>query len=259
MSATGRRSRASISSSTSSARQPSRAREGLRDCRLARGHEAHEVDLVRPSPRQPLERLEEARIRDRRPTTPRMIVGRARAGRGDRKGHRQPMVVRGVDRCRPSAAGRHETEAVRDIPRPLAPEVRRPRARQVMRSLSLTRSSPAPRTTISAPSGSSAPSAASPGISSMRPGTSSRVDVEAARGSVRYADPSHRLAARLVSIGVHVNLGPRPAEHLEHRGARGIQADAFDVDRRPLACRRQGEPERRRSKCRPEPSRSRRT
>ena len=98
---------------------------------------------------------------------------------------------------------------------------RSPRASIAMRSLSLTRSSCAPRTVIDTP-GCIAASAASPGISSMTPGTSSGVISKDCR--VRDSGPSMRpWVPRRICRGT-------PAFRRE--------IDDLDLARRPAAERR---------------------
>ena len=91
-----------------------------------------------------------------------------------------------------------------------------------MRSLSLTRSSPAPRTLISAPAGSSA-RAASAGISSMRPGTSAG-DLEAVRRPVGDANRPGGLARGLGLVPRFDDGAGAPGD--VDRRARGVEADA---------------------------------
>ena len=77
-----------------------------------------------------------------------------------------------------------------------------------MRSLSLTRSSAAPRTSITDPSGRRVPSAPRAGSSSMTEGTSDGSTREAARLAGRDRHPADRLAGFLV-FDRHVDRRPR--------------------------------------------------
>ena len=90
--------------------------------------------------------LEELRVRDRRRRRASVIVtGPDGARRRDREGHGQAVVAGRSRRRRRAAAARSAGSRPR-IPRPRCPSRGSPAASALMRSLSLTRSSPAPRT-----------------------------------------------------------------------------------------------------------------
>ena len=89
-----------------------------------------------------------------------------------------------------------------------------------MRSLSFTRSSPAPVTVISPPN---VASAASPGSSSIRPGTSDGAMTSGRRPAWRtVSGPTGSSPSSLVTSASHV--GARAREDVEQRGSRRIQA-----------------------------------
>ncbi len=106
-----------------------------------------------------------------------------------------------------------------------------------MRSLSLTRSSRGAADVHLGPPGSSAPSAASAGSSSMSPGTSSGSIAKLA--AARRSDTrmrAHRLAARPRSRPSTSTLRAGAAQDVEQRGPRRVQADALDLDVGRRAC-----------------------
>ena len=94
----GRRSRASMRSSTSSTCQPRRRPEFARERRLAGGHEPDQVDLVRPH-RRSLSSVSKNPgyeiATDSAPRITRIALG---AERGNGEGHRQAVVARRVGR-----------------------------------------------------------------------------------------------------------------------------------------------------------------
>src|SRR3954454_4465221 len=114
MSATVRRSRASISSSTSSTRQPRRLARACATVVLPAAMKPTRKTLSTVTVREPIERIEEAGVRD-------VHRGRAGyrgrpggAGRGDRERHREAVVVARVHRGAAQVA-RAQLEAVGEL------------------------------------------------------------------------------------------------------------------------------------------------
>ncbi len=101
-----------------------------------------------------------------------------------------------------------------------------------MRSLSLTRSSEAPRTVNVRPSGIIAASAASAGISSITPGTSPGATSKLLHSRERQPHGPHRFP-RAVVIDRPRHARARASEHVEHGDARRIQSYALDLDGGP--------------------------
>ena len=233
MSATVRRSRASISSSMSSARQPSRAAERPRHGRLAGRHEADEVDLVGRHRVSARELVEEPGVRDvdrrrRRGwwSAPRAGWRRSRTPSpgGDRRRHRPTPPVE-----RP----RFDGEAVL-----VFVDLRRrwrgsQRASAEIRSLSLTRSSAAPRTVSFGPRASSRRAPRAP-ESRRSPRALRSGDLENAHGVAggepQRADRLAGVARPRSQLSTHA---PARRSIVEDGDARRVQADAVDLDARP--------------------------
>ena len=111
-----------------------------------------------------------------------------------------------------------------------------------MRSLSFTRSSPAPVTCSSPPW---LAQAARAGISSMRYGTWSAPSVNARGAPVANTHAARRLAAGF-ALDVLVDDGAAAAQHVEQRDPRRVEPDVLDLD---VGARNRGgggDPERRR-------------
>ena len=185
-----------------------------------------------------------------------MVVGADGAAGGDGEGHREPVIAGRVDGARRAAAG------PRAGSRPgysvtSAPIARNPRASALIRSLSLTRSSAAPRTSIVDPSGSSAPSAPRAGSSSMTAGTSSGSIAKLRRSAAgdRHACRSARPPSSCSTVTSTVGAGP--AQDVEQRVRDGLRPTPSIWIDAAGECPRPGRPRRRRRKCRPAPSRSR--
>src|SRR5262249_11886188 len=116
------------------------------------------------------------------------------------------------------------------------PIARKPATRAAIRSLSFTRSSPAPRTSTWPPCTASAAIA---GSSSIRPGTRRRLsdqagplrrrDIDGAGAIALDDDRAARLAGVARGLG-HGDACTEAAEHVEQAGARRVQADVFDFD-----------------------------
>ena len=111
-----------------------------------------------------------------------------------------------------------------------------------MRSLSLTRNSAAPRTSIVSPSGSRAPSAAKAGISSITPGTSAGAMLK-----LRNVDEAMRsvpTGSALTSAStVALTSAPARRRISEQRQPAPVEADPGDLDAAAAGSRRQDRPE----------------
>ena len=221
------------------------ARERPRDGRFARAHEARPDISCPPSRDEPLERLEERRVGHGDRVGALMVVGRLTGKRGDGKRHRHPVIAAGVGDCRPWACRRSvESTNPSGISSASTPSARKPATRTAMRSLSLTRSSPAPRDGQTAAERRAAPR--SPGSSSMRPGTSSgAISTVPVRSPSTMMRPCGSPAVEPASF--NFVPGAEAPQHTDERRSRRIQAR-----------RRRSRPESRAATQRP-PSRRRQT
>ena len=224
MSATAARSRCSISSSMSSTRQSEAARQRACHRGLAGAHEADQVDLVGlHAHAADCECLEEARDTRWRPRRhPRCVDGAVGAERRNRERHGQPVVAAGVGDAARGGAAPVDHEAVGSSSTS-TPRARKPVTSALMRSLSFTRSSPAPVTSSSPPN---VASAASAGSSSISPGTSSGA-IRTSATAVAVADPNRAAAARRPASSSASTSTSRAgaAQDVEERGPGGVQAD----------------------------------
>ena len=194
--------------------------------------------------RQPAQCVEETRIRNRDGVG---AVDRRRAlggQRGDRERHRHPVIAARVGDCR--LAGRRPSGRRSTNPSGRSsasrPSARKPATSAAMRSLSLTRSSPAPLTLDLTAVGARAPRSPAVRRSAREfPRARSR---GAGRGRVRRQwSPAAR---RRPSWSTGHRRARRTAQHVEQGRPRRIEADVLDFDARAGNGRRRDQPEGRR-------------
>ena len=152
-----------------------------------------------PSRRQRREVRGEPRVGDLRGLHPHDLDALAGRQPGDRAEQRQPVVAVGVAAGRRAARRCRARRTRRARPRSRAPRPRSPSTTVAIRSDSLTRSSPAPRTTVS-PSAKQ-PSSATSGSSSIASGTSSASTVVPSIGPPETSMSADRLGRRRMSPG----------------------------------------------------------